>query len=240
MNYKLLWEDQFDVDGKPNEDIWQIETGGHGFGNNESQFYTTNEKNLFVKDHKLHIVAYKESFEHRDYTSGKMTNKKPYDMTYGRLEVRAKLPKGRGTWPAIWLLGRDIKEVGWPKCGEIDLMEHVGKNPDHIHFSLHSAGYNHRIGNQPTHVFNQDKHIDEFHEYRMDWDEDKIEFYLDQKHIVTFEKGSKETQEDWPFNHPFYLILNLAIGGWWGGDIDDSIFPVEMLVDYVKVYERVD
>jgi len=152
----------------------------------------------------------------------------------------AMLPKGFGTWPAIWLLGNDIREVGWPKCGEIDLMEHVGKNPDHIHFSLHSTGYNHRLNNQPTHVFHEKDFINDFHEYAFDWDEDKISFFLDKKHIVTFQKGDKKSQEDWPFNHPFYVILNLAIGGWWGGEIDDSIFPVSMLVKYVKVYERCD
>lgn len=240
MTYKLLWQDEFLKDGQPDDSIWTIETGGHGFGNNEDQFYTAQEKNAYVKDGMLHIVAIKEAYEHRNYTSAKLITKGKKSVGYGKLEVMAKLPKGHGTWPAIWLLGDNIKEVGWPMCGEIDLMEHVGKNPDHIHFSLHSKNYNHHIGNQPTYVFNENKFIDEFHLYQMIWDEKSISFYLDDKHMVTFEKGQKKTDADWPFDQSFYLILNLAIGGWWGGDIDDSMFPVEMLVKYVKVYERCD
>ncbi len=240
MNYKLVWQDEFKIDGKPDPNIWHIETGGHGFGNNEDQFYTKQDKNVFVKDGMLHLVAHKEKFEHRQYTSGKISTKGLKQVTYGKLEVEAKIPKGFGTWPAIWLLGEDIGQVGWPMCGEIDLMEHVGKDQDRIHFSLHSKGYNHKIGNQPTFITHEKDISDDFHTYEMIWNENEISIYLDKKLKVTFEKGHKKTQADWPFNHPFYLILNLAIGGWWGGEIDDSIFPVSMLVKHVKVYERCD
>ena len=238
MSYKLLWQDLFDQDKTLNPDIWNIETGGTGFGNNEHQFYTDQEKNLFIKDQTLHIVAHKEDYQTKNYTSAKITTRGKKHIKYGRIEVKAHIPKGRGTWPAIWLLGENVKEVGWPLGGEIDLMEHVGKNPGHFHFSLHSKSYNHIKYNHPTYVYENLSLLDDFHLYRLDWEEDEISFYVDDKHIVTFKKQDGATEEQWPFNKPYFFILNLAIGGNWGGAIDDSIFPVEFKIKYVKVYER--
>ena len=240
MNYKLLWEDQFDKDGMPNPEIWTIETGGHGFGNGEQQFYTNHSKNIFVKDGTLNIVANKEKHENREYTSAKLTTEGIKTIQHGRIEIVAKVPSGGGTWPAIWLLGEQFRRVSWPLCGEIDLMEHVGHNPNVIHFSLHSkTNYFHK-NNQPTIVVKQKNIVNQFHEYAMDWHEDEITFYLDGKKQKTFNKSKDSTTEQWPFNQGFYLIINLALGGAWGGQIDETIFPVIFQIKSVKIYEGSD
>jgi beta-glucanase (GH16 family) len=238
MAYKLAWEDRFDQNGKPDSAIWNIVTGGTGFGNNESQYYTDRDKNVFVKDGTLNIVAFKEPFDNRLYTSAKLTTFGKKSIGYGRVEVVAKLPQGAGTWPAIWFLGNNIKDAGWPKCGEIDLMEHVGKNPKHIHFSMHCSAFNFHKNNQRTHVEVQENVLDGFHEYALEWDENSASFFLDQKKCASFFKNPGDTSQEWPFNQEMYLILNLAIGGNWGGPIDDSIFPVSIQFRSVKVFER--
>jgi len=239
MSYKLVWADYFEKDGIPNQEIWQYETGGHGFGNNEDQYYTNRLKNAFVKDVVLNIVAYEEDFENRKYTSAKLTTYQKKSIKYGKIVVKAKVPKGLGTWPAIWLLPNSIREnMPWPLCGEIDLMEHVGRNPYNIHFSLHTKKYNHNIGNQYTHIVSNDKIFDEFQSYEMIWEKDKIEFYLNGIKQVTFEKRGDDDFEGWPFNEEFYLILNLAIGGNWGGEIDKTIFPSVLQIASVEVFEK--
>jgi beta-glucanase (GH16 family) len=194
---------------------------------------------VFIKNGILNIVAYKEKHLNREYTSAKLTTLNKKSIKYGRVEVMAKIPEGAGTWPAIWFLGENMREVGWPLCGEIDLMEHVGKNPKHIHFSLHSKSYNFHRHNQPTEVVFKDDIFEGFHEYAMNWDEKSISFELDKVHVATFTKKKNDKVDEWPFDQNMYLILNLAIGGNWGGAIDDSIFPVSIQFKYVKVYERV-
>lgn len=243
MAFKLLWEDRFSKDGKPDESIWNYETGGHGFGNGEAQYYTDSIKNAFVKNGILNIVAHKEKYEKNEYTSAKLTTYGKKSILFGRVEVCAKLPLGLGTWPAIWLLSDAFKAgTSWPLCGEIDLMEHVGNHPGFVHFSLHSKSYNHLNYLQPTHIVEDLKLTQGFHEYAFEWNEDELTFFIDQKHQVTFHRGDENRLTDeggWPFHQPFYLILNLAMGGWWGGSIDNSIFPVTMQFKYVKVYERI-
>lgn len=236
--YKLVWEDTFQTHGRPDETIWNIEVAGHGFGNNEQQFYTDRPSNVSIKKGILSIVAQKEDYEHRHYTSAKLTTRGKKHIQYGRIEVMAKLPTGKGTWPAIWFLGTNIDEVGWPACGEIDVMEHVGHNPEQIHFSLHSRTNHHLIGNQPTLALKVPGILEGFHEYAVDWSKESFIFYIDKKEIVRFNKNDYLPKAEWPFDQPFYLILNLAIGGTWGGPIDDSIFPMSMQFQYVKVYER--
>jgi beta-glucanase (GH16 family) len=238
MTYKLLWQDNFDQDGFLDPDIWTIETGGSGFGNNEAQFYTNQEKNIFVKDHMLHIQAHKENYENRNYTSGKLVTYQKKHIKYGRIEVEAKLPKGKGTWPAIWLLGENKKETGWPLCGEIDLIEHIGRRPGQFHFSLHTKSFNHKNNNHLTYVYEDLSLLDGFQVFSIEWDEKQISFYINNRQMATFKKSKNATVEDWPYDQPFYLIINLAIGGHWGGDIDDNIFPVELNIKSVKVYER--
>lgn len=240
-HYKLIWQDLFQKNGRPDPDIWRYETGGYGFGNNEAQYYTDRLKNAYVEDGILHIKAYKETYENREYTSAKLITYGQKSFQYGRIEVKAKLPKGHGTWPAIWLLPDSIQRgKPWPLSGEIDLMEHVGKAPDRIHFSLHSQAYNHRLNNQPTFDLTYADVSEKFVEYAMEWDEQSITFFLDQQEIVTFNKKTDDQEEEWPFDQPYYLILNLAIGGWWGGTIDENALPATMQIAYVKVYERVD
>jgi len=240
MSYKLLWKDEFEEDGMPNQAYWVMETGGHGFGNQEQQYYTNQSKNVYVKDGILNIVAYKETYENCEYTSAKLTTEGKKTIQNGRIEVVAKVPHGDGTWPAIWLLGNQFRKVNWPLCGEIDLMEHVGHNPNVVHFSLHSkTNYFHK-NNQPTKVITQEKIIDQFHAYAMDWQEDQITFYFDGIKQQTFYRPKNASMEQWPFNQGFYLIFNLALGGTWGGFIDDKIFPVTFQIKSVKVYEGCD
>lgn len=239
MSYKLKWSDYFETDGKPNPDNWVYETGGHGFGNDESQYYTDRLKNAFVKDGILNIVAFKEDYENNHYTSAKLTTYKKHQIKYGKIVVKAKIPQGRGSWPAIWLLPDAIRTgMPWPYCGEIDLMEHVGKNPNHIHFSLHSEKYNHKVGNQPTHIIERANIFDEFNAYGMEWDESKIAFYFNDELVTTFKKNENDDFNGWPFDQDFYLILNLAIGGGWGGEIDDNIFPNVLQIASVEVFEK--
>ncbi len=239
MDYELVWQDLFQTDGKPDPSIWVFETGGHGFGNHEAQYYTDRLKNAFVKDGILSIVAYKEPFENCAYTSAKLTTYNKKHIQHGRVEIMAKVPKGEGTWPAIWMLSERFKQgVPWPDCGEIDLLEHVGHHPGHVHFSLHSSKSYFHLNNQLTKVSHVPDAQDEFHEYRMDWDPDHISFYIDQKLQEVFHRSPDATDETWPFNQPFYLILNIALGGTWGGPIDDQIFPTAFQFKYVKVYQR--
>ena len=241
--YELLWEDHFDVDGPVNPDIWNVDVGGSGFGNNEDQFYTNRPENIYCKDSILHIVGRKEDFEHRHYTSAKITTFGKKSIGYGKIEVRAKLPKGKGTWPAIWMLGESIRSgAGWPRCGEIDIIENVGRNPEEMHFSLHSEMYNHKINTHQTYFETVPGILDDFQVFSLIWEENFITFMINDKEYVTFKKGEDgrdTTESGWPYIPPYFLIINFAIGGNWGGKIDDSIFPQEFLIDYVKVYERV-
>lgn len=238
--YKLVWKDEFKVDGKPDENTWNLETGGWGFGNQESQYYTNDLKNAYIKDGVLHIVALREDYENKNYTSAKLTTYGKKSIQYGKIVVKAKLPKGRGTWPAIWLLPDSIQKEKepWPLCGEIDIMEHVGKDPFIIHYSLHSEKYNHKINTQKTHFERIENIYDKFVNYEIRWDEQSIEYYVDGIKRVEYKKETNDSNKEWPYNKPYYLILNLAIGGTWGGKIDDSIFPAILKISSVEVYEK--
>mgnify|MGYP001320542641 CR=1 FL=1 len=238
MPYRLAWEDNFQKNDAPDPLIWRRETGGHGFGNGEEQFYTDNLRNAFVKDNILNIVALKEECQNRHYTSAKLTTKGIKSIKYGKIEVLAKLPKGGGTWPAIWLLGESIAKIGWPACGEVDIMEHVGHDPGTIHFSLHSKNRNFRIGNQQTYVFRNEDVCDGFHEYAMEWDKDSIGFLFDKKTMVTFQRHENDSADEWPFDENFYMIINLAIGGCWGGPVDPNMFPAVFQIKSVRIWER--
>jgi len=240
--YNLVWADEFDYTGLPDTSKWSYDVGGNGWGNNEKQYYTKESlDNSFVKDGILHIVALKENYQNNDYTSTRLITNGKYTVKYGRIEVRAKLPKGNGTWPAIWMLGANIQEVGWPLCGEIDIMEHVGKDQNVVHVSLHSKLYNFIKNNQLTHFERITDVSNAFHLYGIEWSANSIKFFIDDKLFYTTIKGDGgrvTTDEGWPFDKPFYLILNLAIGGNWGGEIDNSIFPTEMQIDYVRIYKK--
>lgn len=236
--WKLVWSDEFESDGLPDPKKWSYEVGL--VRNREAQYYTKARKeNARVEGGVLVIESRKEKFEKAEYTSASVHTKGKGEWLYGRIEVRAKLPTGRGMWPAIWMLGVNIGEVGWPRCGEIDIMENVGFDPDTIHANVHTQSYNHVKGTAKGSRTKIEKPYEGFHVYAIEWFEDRIDFYVDGKRYFTFQnEGTGEAV--WPFARPHYLILNAAVGGAWGGQkgIDDGIFPQKYLIDYVRVYER--
>ena len=256
--YKLVWVDEFENPGKPDATKWGYE---YGFiRNNEKQYYTDSLKNARVENGHLIIEAHIEKIANKDYnsenfkdrswlhyipkidtaqyTSASLTTKGLTEWTYGKIEVKAKLPKGVGQWPAIWMLGENKKEVGWPKCGEIDIMEHVGFNKDTIFGSVHSETYNHIKKTQKTQGIFIDQPYDKFHVYAIEWTPEKIDFFLDGKAYLQILNEHK-TSDEWPFDQNFCLKINNAIGGMWGAQkgIDDNVFPQKMVVDYVRVYQ---
>ncbi len=242
--WKLTWSDEFNYNGLPDSTKWDYETGGNGWGNNEKEYYTEKSlKNAFVKDGKLHIVGLKEDSGNRHYTSARLTTYPKFSFQYGKVEVMAKLPKGKGTWPAIWMLPNTIrtKAEKWPNCGEVDIMEEVGKDPDVIHSSMHSGMYNFLKNNQYTHFGKVPGASDSFHLYGIEWTPKTVKFFIDNKlfyEATKGENGKDTTNAGWPYDKPYFLILNLALGGNWGGTIDDTIFPTTMEVDYVRVYKH--
>lgn len=235
----LVWSDEFNGDGAPNPERWAYDLGGHGWGNNELQHYTNRVRNARQQNGHLIIEAHREDYENRKYTSARLITRTRAAWNRGRIAVRAKLPSGTGTWPAIWMLGTDIREVGWPTCGEIDIMEHVGYVPDTIYGTVHTKAFNHSIG---THIGGQlplPKAEAAFHTYSVDWYEDRLEFSVDGKTYFTFPKQPGATRAEWPYDQPHYLLLNLAVGGNWGGvkGVDEDIWPQRMEIDWVRVYQ---
>lgn len=236
--YTLVWNDEFN---KANIDLskWEHEVNGDGGGNNELQFYTALPTNSFIHDGKLVIKAIQENYQNRNFTSARLRSKYKGDWLYGRIEAYAKIPTGRGTWPAIWMLSTDWEYGGWPQSGEIDIMEHVGFDPNVIHGSIHTLAYNHVIGTQKTATRTIPTATIAFHKYAIEWVEDHIDFYIDDTKYFTFNNEYKGWQY-WPFDKRFHLILNLAVGGNWGGmqGIDPDAFPAQMEIDYVRVYKK--
>lgn len=234
------WADEFDYQGVPEPLKWSYDLGGHGWGNNELQYYTNRAENAFVDKGVLSITARKENFEQKQYTSTRLVSKNKGDILYGRVEVRAKIPAGRGTWPAIWMLPTDWEYGGWPSSGEIDIMEHVGFDPNRIHITTHSEAYYWRIGTQRSATKIIENATTEFHLYRIDWTPYAIRGFIDNIQIFT-SLNDGAGYKAWPFDKRFHLLLNLAIGGDWGGQqgVDDSIFPVSMEVDYVRFYNMI-
>jgi beta-glucanase (GH16 family) len=234
---KLVWAEEFNYSGLPDPSKWQYEEGL--IRNNEAQYYTKERlKNTRVENGVLTITAHKEEFEGAHYTSASINTKGKYEFTRGRIEARAKLPEGRGTWPAIWTLGTNIDEVDWPACGEIDIMEFVGYEPDKVYANVHTKDYNHAIGKGRGGSLTVTKPFADFHVYAVEWYNDRMDFYFDDiKYYTCPRKG--EGIGEWPFEAPQYLLINLAIGGAWGGTmgINDAIFPVEYQIDYVRVYK---
>ncbi len=237
QEWQLSWSDEFEYEGLPDKSKWDYEEGK--IRNNESQYYTRERlENARVEDGMLVIEAISEPYQGAKHTSASVITKGKRDFLYGRLEIRAKLPTGVGMWPAIWMLGNNISEVGWPACGEIDIMENVGYDPDSIHANVHTQAYNHvKKTNKGARIMVRAPYKD-FHIYTVEWFEDRMDFYVDDQKYFTFDNEGK-TSDEWPFDQPHYLILNIAVGGAWGGryGIDESIFPQQMLVDYVRYYE---
>ncbi len=230
----LVWEENFNSD-KLNENNWNFELGDGcpaicGWGNNEKQIYTQN--NHTVKDGNLIITINKEN---NNYTSTRITTAGKKEFMYGKMEVRAKIPTGKGIWPAFWMLGSNISKVGWPKCGEIDILEYVGREPSKLYTSLHTQdSHGNTVNTKITEVKNIE---DGFHLYAIDWNKDKIEFFVDNQSVYVFSPTVKN-DDTWPYNQSFYFIINTAVGGNFGGHaIDDSMFPQQFIIDYIKVYQ---
>lgn len=236
-----VWSDEFDYTGLPDNTKWGYDIGGGGWGNNELEYYTNSLENAAVANGKLTITARKEVKENRNYTSARLVTRGKGDFLYGRFEIKAKLPAGKGTWPAIWMLPTDWAYGDWPKSGEIDIMEHVGYDQDVVHISAHTEAYYFRIGTQKTSTKKILNASTEYHLYRMDWTPYALRGYIDDQLIFQFVNEGKGYTV-WPFDKKFHLLLNIAVGGDWGGaqGIDESIYPVAMDVDYVRVYKMIE
>jgi len=235
-----FWADEFDYSGNPDTNRWSYDVGGHGWGNNELQYYTMFGRNASVEQGKLVITALREPFEGLNYTSARLVSKYKGDLLYGRVEVKARIPSGRGTWPAIWMLPTDWEYGGWPSSGEIDIMEHVGYNQDVIHISTHCEAYYWILGNQKTATRKIENASTEYHTYRVDWTPFTIRGYIDDE-LIFSNRNEGTGYKAWPFDKRFHLLLNIAVGGAWGGQqgVDDSIFPATMDVDYVRFYRYI-
>jgi beta-glucanase (GH16 family) len=236
-----VWADEFNYTGLPDSTKWGYDMGGSGWGNNELEYYTNSIDNAGVANGLLTITAKKETKEGRNYTSARLVTTNKGDFLYGRIEVKAKLPAGKGTWPAIWMLPTDWAYGDWPKSGEVDIMEHVGYDQDVIHISAHTEAYYFKINTQKTSTRKIVNATTDFHVYRMDWTPYALRGYIDDQLIFQFANEGKGYTV-WPFDKRFHLLLNLAVGGDWGGanGVDDTIFPTAMQVDYVRVYKMID
>ena len=241
--FSYFWNDEFNSDSLLSR-YWNMEIRWPGFVNNESQSYTDNEANIFIREGKLHIRALKDNpFDPNQpaYTSGRINTKGKVELQYGFWEIRAKLPSGVGTWPAIWMLNANIDSVGWPNCGEIDIMEHVGHQPEHVFFNIHNASrYGDLHGTSQQGVYEHEDIEDDFHTYSMEWDSTYIKAFVDGNLFYNYARPEGSNLSNWPYDNPFFLIINLAIGGEWGGQqgIDNSIFPATFIIDYVRIYEK--
>jgi beta-glucanase (GH16 family) len=247
--WTLFWSDEFDgpagaaVDGTK----WVAETGGQGWGNQEKEYYTAGTANAALDGSgRLVITARTEPSNSSlscwygacRYTSARLLTKTKFEPTYGRFEARIRIPRGQGLWPAFWMLGADIDQVGWPKCGEIDVMENIGREPNMVHGTMHGPGYS--GGNGIGGSFSSSESFaDDFHVYTVEWTAGELRWLVDDKEYKRVIPTNLPSGAAWVFDHPFFLLLNVAVGGAWPGDPDaTTTFPQQMLVDYVRVYRR--
>jgi beta-glucanase (GH16 family) len=239
--YVLVWQDEFDKPGKPDPSKWSYDIGAKKWGNAELQYYTEG-LNCDIKDSVLTITCKIEDYEGSPYTSTRLTTFEKKHFQYGRLAISAKIPTAKGSWPAIWMLPVDKKtaRIPWPRCGEIDIMEHITHMMDTVHVSLHTELYNHMIKTQRTKFEKFPGITGGFHEFAFDWTKDYIEFFIDGVSFQKYEKNAKGYiggEAGWPFDKPYYLILNQAIGGTWGGEVDVKDYPSPFKIDYVRYYD---
>ncbi len=228
---KAIWADEFNVDGAPDGTKWGYDTGtgDWGWGNNEAQYYTTRAENVKVQNGVLKITTIKENYNGSNYTSARIKTQGKFSFKYGKVEIKAKMPVGGGTWPALWMLGDNITSAGWPACGEIDIMEHLGNQLNKIYGTLHHPG--HSGGSADSRNVTISNAATEFHIYSLDWRADAIKFYVDNQLFYTFTNTTSL-----PFNQNFFLIINSAIGGNFGGTIDPNFVSSTYEVDYIRVY----
>ena len=245
--WKLVWSDEFNGPNGSSVDPskWVFDLGGKGWGNQELESYTDRPQNAYLQDGNLVIQVRQENYTgadgvSRNYTSARLKTAGKFSQTYGRFEARIKIPFGQGLWPAFWMLGNDIGKTGWPDSGEIDIMENIGKEPSIVHGTIHGPGYSGADGLEarltlPAHR----RFADDFHVYAVEWEPNTIRFYVDDELYVTRTPSSLPAGRKWVYDHPFFPLLNVAVGGDWPGNPDaTTVFPQTMLVDYVRVYRR--
>lgn len=245
--WRLIWSDEFNGPSGSPVDLtkWSFDIGGGGWGNQELESYTNRPANARLQGGELVITALKETFTGadkitRNYTSARLVTRSKFAQSYGRFEARMKIPFGQGIWPAFWLLGTDLEAAGWPTCGEIDIMENIGKEPSLVHGTLHGPGYSGANGISASHKLpGSQKFSDDYHVFAVDWEPNSIRFYVDGILYATRTPADLPSGKTWVFNHPFFLILNVAVGGGFPGNPDaTSVFPQVLRVDYVRVYQR--
>lgn len=238
--YKLAWRDEFN-ESQINLSNWGYDIGGHGWGNNESQYYTNDPKNAYIKSGRLVIEANKEKFQNREYTSARLLSKGKKEFMFGRVDIRAKLPQGKGIWPALWMLGSNISQVSWPACGEIDIMEMLGHDPKKVYGTIHwgDQGASTSKKAESQYVLAGAKTFsDEFHVFSLDWEKDKINILVDDK-VIFSTTAAKLGANPYPYNQPFFFIMNIAVGGNWPGYPDaTTVFPQRMEVDYIRMFQK--
>jgi beta-glucanase (GH16 family) len=247
-SYKLAWSDEFNgADGTPPDPSnWAYDIGGNGWGNKELEYYTNRPENAQIKGGNLVITAQKEAYTGaegvtRNYTSARLKTQGLFSQAYGRFEARIKIPAGQGIWPAFWLLGNDIATFGWPKCGEIDMMENIGKEPDIVHGSLHGPSTKGSTSDFTERFILPAglRFANDFHVYAVEWEPGTVRFYVDATLYATRTQSQWPAGGTWAFDHPFFILLNVAVGGDWPGPPDaTTVFPQQMLVDYVRVYSK--
>lgn len=215
---------------------WNIEVGPK-WANKEAQHYVHAPKNLFLDDDGLHIKATKCG---DIYESARINTKNKFTFQYGKIDIVAKVPKGKGTWPALWMMSNDNRYGGWPKSGEIDIMEHTGNELDQLYLCIHTESYNHKRPTQYYQLIEKKGISDDFQKYSLLWQADKITYFINDEEVGSYQKGQDDkdtTHKGWPFDHPYYLIINLAIGGSLGGQIDPNAFPQSFIVKDIKIYQ---
>jgi beta-glucanase (GH16 family) len=245
-SYVLSWSDEFSAanGSSPDASKWIMETGGNGWGNNELESYTNRTQNAHVLDGNLAITAIQETYTGSDgitrqYTSARLKSMGLFEQKYGRFEARIKITQGQGMWPAFWMLGNNIGQVGWPGCGEIDIMENIGKEPTKVHGSMHGPGYSGSSGLTATYTLPSGNFADDFHIFSVEWEPSVVRFYVDGNLYETRTPADLPAGKTWVFDHPFFILLNVAVGGDWPGSPDQTtVFPQSMLVDYVRVYAK--
>jgi beta-glucanase (GH16 family) len=245
----LSWSDEFNLqDGSaPDSTKWSFAegVGNNGWGNNELEYYTKRPSNAVVQNGNLVITARRETYTDssgvtRNFTSARLRTQEQFSQVYGRFEARIKIPSGLGIWPAFWLLGNNIKSVGWPACGEIDIMENIGKELSTVHGTIHGPGYSAAKGISSAYEIPGGRRFaDDFHLFAVEWEPNTIRFYVDNDLYATRTPADLPSGTPWVYDHPFFILLNLAVGGNWPGPPDATTsFPATMLVDYVRVYQR--
>jgi beta-glucanase (GH16 family) len=249
--WTLIWNDEFDspAGSPPDSSKWKHDIGGGGWGNKEWEYYTDLPKNAST-DGAGNLVIRAEQVQGQEekrmcwygeckFTSARILTQDKFTVTYGRGEARIKVPYGQGIWPAFWMLGEDIPSKGWPECGEIDIMENIGREPSAAHGTVHGPGYSGAEGISHTFTLpNGEKFSDDFHVFAMEWEPNEIRWYVDDNLYGTLKKDSF-TEKRWVFDHPFFIIMNVAVGGYWPGYPDEtSVFPQTMMIDYVRAYQK--